>query len=147
MTSFVAEGWWWGTTAWTGEVLKLVEHVLPGDARLPGCPQRFARPPAAPPVPVATAPAPSSATQQVPVALALVLIAALFKTSRTVWRVLFLPEKIFANSGTKEETKFLPNSGHGQNTFFHQRQRYSAQSHGRRTHSTRAKMSRQSVEC
>ena len=52
MTSFVGEGWcWWGTTTWTGEVLTLVERFLAGGARRAGRRERFARPPAAPPLP------------------------------------------------------------------------------------------------
>ena len=119
MTSFVGERWcWWGTTTWTGEILTLVERFLAGGARPAGRRERFARPPAAPPLPATTAPAPASATRRVPVALAMVLVAEFFKTSRTALRVLFLPETMFANSGTKEETKFLPNSLATGKTYF-----------------------------
>ena len=63
MTSFVAEGWWWwDTTTGTGEVSTL-ERFLAGGARPAGRRQRFARLPAAPPLPATTAPAPASATR------------------------------------------------------------------------------------
>ena len=96
---------WWGTTTWTGEVLTL-EHFLAEGTRPAGRPQRFARPPATPPVKATTAAAPASATQRVPVALAMVLVAEFFNTSRTALRVLFLPETMFANSGTKKRPGF-----------------------------------------
>ena len=58
-----------------------------------------------------------SGAPRFPVALAMVLFAECFKTSRTAFRGLFLPE-MFANSGTNEETRFFPNSLATGKTYF-----------------------------
>ena len=95
----------------------LTLFFLPGGARSPARLWRFARPPDPPPAAVTTAPAPAAAPR-VSVALAIVLFAECFKTSRTAFRGLFLPEIMFENSGTNEETKCLPNYLATGNTYF-----------------------------
>ena len=147
MTLFVGEGWWWwGTTTWTGEVSTLVERFLAGGA----CParrrQRFALSPAR--RSTDTGENRSSARLGVatlPGSLGNGFGSWLFQNFSNKLASSFLPRNNVRQVGSKGRDQVSAKLfGHGQKTFFHQRHRHSA---GKRTQSTRAKLSHWSVEC